>query len=108
MRIKNLSHELRVIHDTNYAEIELSNFSELLIECGAAELTARINEAYAPDLIPSPDRVMRGESYEKEFKRLIVGRIKLAEGQTEIKLKCLTKQGESFIDVKALNLKLLK
>jgi hypothetical protein len=51
---------------------------------------------------------MRGESYEKEFKRLIVGRIKLAEGQTEIKLKCLTKQGESFIDVKALHLKLLK
>ena len=96
-----------------YYQVELlytaeQSGDELLIECGAAELTARINEAYAPDLIPSPDRVMRGESYEKEFKRLIVGRIKLAEGQTEMKLKCLTKQGESFIDVKALHLKLLK
>ncbi|WDE98480.1 arylsulfatase [Lentisphaera profundi] len=81
---------------------------DLLIECGEARLEARINEIFDPELIHSPDRVPRSETYEKPFKRVLLGQLNLSSGPKKLNLKCLKKQGDSFINVKALHLKLLK
>ena len=81
--------------------------SSFVIECDGARLESQIKEAYQGELISSPDRVPRAESYEKKFKKLVIGEIYLSRGHREIKLTCTNLKGESLIDVKALNLKLL-
>ena len=48
------------------------------------------------------DRIVRIESYVKEFKPINMGRIHLEKGIGKLKLKALEKPGKSVIDVRML------
>ncbi len=63
-----------------------------------------ITQPFDPDFEPSPDRVERGEVYEKEWARLNLGTMHLTNGIQKISLQSLTIPGEESIEVKSLNL----
>ncbi|PSL30533.1 sulfatase-like hydrolase/transferase [Dyadobacter jiangsuensis] len=74
-----------------------------------SQISGRIPEAFDPPLIPSPDRVKRtAESYEKEFRTLKVGEVRLEKGQGELKLLATELKGGKFADIRAVELVLLK
>lgn len=74
-----------------------------------SQIAGTIPEAFDPPLIPSPDRVKRtAESYEKEFRTLKVGEIRLEKGRGELKLLATQISGAKFADVRAVELVLLK
>lgn len=74
-----------------------------------SQISGRIPEAFDPPLIPSPDRVKRtAESYEKEFRTLKVGEMRLEKGKGELKLLATELKGGKFADIRAVELVLLK
>lgn len=74
-----------------------------------SQISGSIPEAFDPQLIPSPDRVKRtAESYEKEFRTLKVGEIRLEKGRGELKLLATDVKGGKFADIRAVELVLLK
>lgn len=74
-----------------------------------SQISGRIPEAFDPPLISSPDRVKRmAESYEKEFRTLKVGEMRLEKGRGELKLLATELKGDKFADIRAVELVLLK
>lgn len=74
-----------------------------------SQISGTIPEAFNPPLIPSPDRVKRtAESYEKEFRTLKVGEMRLEKGKGELKLLATELKGGKFADIRAVELVLLK
>lgn len=74
-----------------------------------SQIAGTIPEAFDPPLISSPDRVKRtAESYEKEFRTLNVGEIRLEKGRGELKLLATDLKGSKFADIRAVELVLLK
>ncbi|WP_221391464.1 sulfatase-like hydrolase/transferase [Dyadobacter sp. NIV53] len=83
--------------------------SEFSIGFHIKTIFGSIKEAYDPPLIPSPDRVKReGESYEKEFRKEVVGTWDLTKGIGPIRLSVNKINGGKFADIKAIELELLK
>ena len=73
------------------------------------KLSGIIREAFDPPLNPNFDRVKRElESYEKEFKLLKIGIMKLEKGQGKLILHPTSMKGNRMMDVKSLRLKLIK
>ncbi len=80
--------------------------STLILQQGKHQLQATITEAHDPPFLGAEyDRVEREESFEKDFKTLEMGVIKLDQGQHPIALKAKGIQKESFIDFRLLVLK---
>jgi len=65
----------------------------------------RITEFYDPDIIPSPDRVERGEVYEKKWAQFEVGSLTLPKGKQKITIEHTVINGVNGIDLKGLILK---
>ena len=74
--------------------------SQFNVLVGEEAITFEITEAHDPDPIPSPDRVVRKEVYEKEWKELAIGTIKIPEGK-----QTLTIKGEQLTDASSFELK---
>jgi len=81
--------------------------SEIEVQFGASSLKAKISTAYAPELIKSPDRVKRQESFEKPFKPLTLGVLELTEGRGKLILRALSKPGRQVMDLRAVHLRRL-
>ncbi|MCA9412302.1 MAG: arylsulfatase [Candidatus Omnitrophica bacterium] len=79
--------------------------STLVVEAGQSSARAKLQNPHDPPHIPSPDRVDRGEVYEKEWGVLPLGPIDLVKGRQKIKLKAIEISGDQAADVKALVLK---
>jgi len=60
-----------------------------------------------PPPIPSPDRVPRGEVYEKVWAPLKLGTIELAKGRARLTVRASTKPGGQVMDLKAVRLRKL-
>ncbi|MHB1178880.1 MAG: arylsulfatase [Daejeonella sp.] len=83
--------------------------SEFEIDFEGRKLAGTIREAFDPPLNPNFDRVKReGESYEKEFKLLKIGVLKLEKGKGKLILHPTSMKGDRMMDVKSLRLKLIK
>ncbi|MCF0040459.1 sulfatase-like hydrolase/transferase [Dyadobacter fanqingshengii] len=79
------------------------------IEFNKSRISGKITDAFDPPLIDSPDRVERkGESYEKEFKTLQVGKVDLQKGRGALKLLATYMKGRKFADIRAVELVLIK
>lgn len=63
---------------------------------------AVLREAHDPKPKPSPDRVPRGEVYEKEWGRLKLGTLEMKRGRTPLVLRALSKPGKVVMDVKGV------
>ena len=74
---------------------------------GETKLPIKITEVHDPKLLPSPDHSPRSESYEKVFKVLDAGTIKLTKGQGTLRLCVKKKTGKRLPDIEEIRLKLL-
>lgn len=66
------------------------------------EISEVINEAFDPEFVPSPDRVTRGEVYEKDWSHISLGRLTLEEGIQKISLTAVPIPGKPGIELKSL------
>ena len=79
--------------------------TKLRVELGGRTLEAVVDKAHDPDPIPSPDRVPRGEVYEKVWAPLTLGTVDLDTGETRLILKALDIPGKQACDIKAVQLR---
>jgi len=82
--------------------------STVEVESGTGKLQATITDPFDPPLKDRDDRIQRKESYEKEFRPLPMGRIRLEEGLGDFQLRVLDKPGEEVCDLRALRLDLVE
>jgi len=75
------------------------------VGAGAARVEGVVERAHDPAPLPSPDRVPRGEVYEKVWASLELGALELPQGRTRLLVKALTKPGASVMDLKAVVLR---
>jgi len=64
-----------------------------------------VRAVHDPKPIPSPDRVPRGEVYEKVWMPLTLGMVALNLGETRLVLRALEIPGEQACDIKAVRLR---
>lgn len=70
-------------------------------------ISTTIENPHNPDFLPSPDKVKRGEVYEKEWAVQEIGMLELAEGEHNIQLSFDNLQADSGLHVKAILVKKL-
>ncbi|MCH9023402.1 MAG: hypothetical protein IID32_11670, partial [Planctomycetes bacterium] len=75
------------------------------VEIGSQSIQATITKAHNPDPIPSPDRVMRKEVFEKVWAPLTMGAVTLKKGKTRLVVRALAKPGQHVMDLKAVHVK---
>jgi len=77
--------------------------STIELSMGENAIQATIDEPFESPLTGMEnDKIVRIESYVKEFKPLNIGTIHLDKGQGQLQLKALDKKGEFIIDVRLL------
>lgn len=107
-----ISWEVEVAQDGNFEiivyysceEDAIGSIFEVSLE--DASLQAEIKEAHNPAVYgASEDRVIRRESYVKDFKPLNIGILKLKKGKGTLKLKAIKKKGRALMDLRLMLLK---
>lgn len=75
-----------------------------IVKASAAgnQVNNRIKEFFDPEIIPSPDRVKRGEVYEKIWGRFNIGSLLIPEGDQKITIENTVINGTRGIDLKGL------
>ncbi len=77
------------------------------IEIGGESLEGVVHVAHDADPIASPDRVPRGEVYEKTWASLGLGGIRLNKGRTRLVVRAVEIPGSRAFDLKAVQLRRL-
>ncbi|MFB0525791.1 MAG: arylsulfatase [Phycisphaerae bacterium] len=81
--------------------------AKVRVEIGGKSLEGVISKAHDPEPIPSPDRVPRGEVYEKIWAPLTLGSVELAKGRTRLAVKAVEISGKQAFDLKEVRLRRL-
>jgi len=79
--------------------------AKLHVEIGGRRLAGTVEKVHDPKPIPSPDRVPRGEVYEKLWAPLPLGTVRLDRGETRLVLRMLAIPGRQACDIKAVQLR---
>ena len=79
--------------------------ARFLVEIGGQQLEGVVTVAHDPPYDFSPDRVLRGEVYEKPWAPLSLGAVDLEPGQTQLAIKALGIPGNRMMDVKAVHVR---
>ena len=79
--------------------------TRLRVEVAGETLNEAVRKAHNPDPVPSPDRVPRGEVYEKIWVPLAIDAVRLEPGETRLILKALDIPGGQACDIKAVQLR---
>jgi len=77
------------------------------VEIGGKSLEGVVSRAHNPEPIPSPDRVRRGEVYEKIWAPLTLGTVGLSKGRTKLIVRAVEIPGDKAFDLKAVRLQCL-
>jgi arylsulfatase A-like enzyme len=77
------------------------------VEVGGESIEGVVHVAHDPDPVPSPDRVPRGEVYEKVWAGLCLGGIRLNKGRTRLVVRAVEIPGSMAFDLKAVELRQL-
>lgn len=88
-----------------YACKEIDVGSEIELIAGNERLAAAVIEHHYPDFYPSPDYVKRGEVYERAWKLLDLGSMRLEKGRYTLKLRATRIAKEQVMELKALIIK---
>jgi len=85
---------------------QLSNTAplEIILGLNGEELRTEIAETHVAELIPSPDRVPRGEVYEKNWSLVYLGKSRFEKGDMNLKLR-INGKGETGFELKSIILK---
>jgi arylsulfatase A len=78
--------------------------SRIRVEAAAQAVEGVVGQAHDPEPVASPDRVPRGEVYEKVWAPLTLGALDLPAGRSRLNVKALSKPGESVMELKAVRL----
>ena len=76
--------------------------AKMRVEVGGQSVEGTIETPHDPAPIPSPDRVGRGEVFEKVWAPLVLGTVELAKGRSRLVVRALSKPGEQVADLKAV------
>lgn len=79
--------------------------AEFRAEVGGAAASGTVTEAYDPEPLPSPDRAPRHEVYEKTWRPLSLGTMRLAAGRTELVLRAEKIVGGRMPQVKGVEVR---
>ncbi len=100
--------EVEVVQDGEY-EISLMYVcpeedlgAKVRVEIGDQSIEGIVSKAHDPDPIPSPDRIPRGEVFEKIWAPLKLGTVHLSKGRTQLRVRALTRPGKMVMDLKAV------
>lgn len=77
---------------------------EFKLFIGDQFLEGAVTEAFDPEPLPSPDRVPRKEVYEKNWKTLPMGAMRLVKGKYRLELHAFAIPGDQAMDVKAVRI----
>ena len=77
---------------------------KVLVEIGDESVGGVVSKSHDPEPIPSPDRVPRGEVFEKIWAPLNLGTVVLSKGQTKLVVKATDIPGNAAFDLKAVQL----
>jgi arylsulfatase A len=80
--------------------------TRLRVEIGDEAVECVVKVAHDPTPLPSPDRVPRGEVYEKVWASLDLGAVGLEPGEMRLVVRALEIPGGQACDIKAIRLKL--
>ena len=72
------------------------------LSVGNEFVTTKITRPFNPPLLPSPDRVVRKEAYEKPWARLRLGILTIPKGQNQLVLRATAVPGAEAAEVKAI------
>ena len=72
------------------------------VETSGESLEGVVSKVHNPAPLPSPDRVRRGEVYEKIWAPLILGEVELNKGRTKLVVRAVEIPGETAFDLKAV------
>ena len=90
-----------------YALASIAPPPRLQLEARDASLVASISEIHEARILASPDRIKRGEVYEREWRLLRLGEIRLAAGPQKLTLIVPNADQNASLEVKSLQLTLL-
>ena len=76
----------------------------LLVEAGGDSLGFQVAKAFVPETVPSPDRVGRKEAPERTWGNLVAGTLRLAKGNTVLRVRALEIPGDEALELKAVHL----
>lgn len=76
--------------------------SQITVSAGTNTVSKKINKAFTSDFIPSPDRVLRKEGYEKNWKLMKLGSLHIPEGKSRLLLMSSFIKNKEVADVKAI------
>lgn len=88
----------------HYAAPTESLGSSYKVATPTSSLTGIIHQAHYPDFLPSPDRITRGEVYERVWKNEVIGTLDLQKGLQSIIVHPLEIPGQQFVELKELEL----
>ena len=78
--------------------------SRLRVEAGGQSLELNVDRPFTPVTIPSPDRVGRKEAPERTWGSLPAGTLRLAKGNTVLRVRALEIPGDEALELKAVHL----
>jgi arylsulfatase A len=82
--------------------------TKVRVEVGDKKLQGVLTKAHDPKPIPSPDRVPRGEVYEKIWAPLKLGTVSLSKCRTKLAVRAIEIPGKMAFDLKAVKLRRIK
>jgi arylsulfatase A-like enzyme len=75
------------------------------VETSGKTLEGVVNKVHNPAPLSSPDRVPRGEVYEKIWAPLTLGSVELSKGRTKLVVRAMEIPGERAFDLKAVRMR---
>ncbi len=79
-----------------------------IVSQGCRGFDGVVSKAHNPKPVPSPDRVRRGEVYERVWASLRLGAVNLAKGRTKLVVRALEIPGKQAFDLKAVKVRQVK
>ena len=77
----------------------------LTVSSGMIAVGHEIEEPFFPDDMPAADRIERGEVYERPWKSIVIGKLKLEKGAQNISVRVNSLHGDGQLSLKTLWLK---
>jgi len=87
-----------------FAQLSNTGPLEIILGLNGEELRTEIAETHVAELIPSPDRIPRGEVYEKNWSLVYLGKSRFEKGDMNLKLR-INGNGETGFELKSIILK---
>lgn len=93
-------YEVRLLYTCPEADVG----SRIRVEVGGQSVEGVVNKAHDPQPLPSPDRVPRGEVFEKVWATLLLGSVRIEPGRTKLTVRAVERAGRAVADLKAVQL----